>query len=64
MKIAAISEAGVRTAWSAAATAVVVGKESAGPPLRFVADKPFLFFVRDLRTGHVLFMGRVADPAA
>jgi serine protease inhibitor len=27
-------------------------------------DHPFLFFVRDRASGLVLFMGRVADPAA
>lgn len=48
---------------AAAATAVVVGEKSASEPKRFVADRPFLFFVRDLRTGHILFMGRVADPS-
>lgn len=48
---------------AAAATAVVMAKESAPMRTSFVADKPFLFFVRDLRTGHVLFMGRVTDPA-
>ncbi len=26
-------------------------------------DRPFLFFVRDLETGAVLFMGRVVDPS-
>jgi serine protease inhibitor len=25
-------------------------------------DRPFLFVLRDLRTGAVLFLGRVSDP--
>jgi len=25
-------------------------------------NKPFLYFVRDLQTGAILFMGRVTDP--
>jgi serpin B len=33
-----------------------------GPP-EFVADHPFLFFIRDNATGVVLLLGRVQDPA-
>ena len=28
----------------------------------FTADHPFLFFLRDLQTGVLLFQGRMADP--
>ena len=36
-----------------------------GPhPVQFVADRPFLFLVRDRSTGRVLFLGRVANPAS
>ncbi|MBL8741706.1 MAG: serpin family protein, partial [Myxococcales bacterium] len=50
---------------AAAASAVVMSTESAAPePLaRFDADHPFVFMIRDNRTGLVLFMGRVADPS-
>jgi serine protease inhibitor len=49
---------------AAAATAVVAQIEStaASEPTYFVADHPFLFFLRDQRTGAVLFAGRVVDP--
>lgn len=53
---------------AAAATGVVMVEiTSAGPrrePPRFFADHPFLFFLRDLRTGAILFAGRVVDPRA
>ncbi len=49
---------------AAAATAVVMASDEAvtDAPPRFVADHPFLFFLRDLRTGAILFAGRVVDP--
>jgi serpin B len=54
-------EAGVE---AAAATAVVMKRTAApgGLPKHFVADRPFAFLLRDVRTDLVLFAGRVADP--
>lgn len=52
---------------AAAATAVVMMERGIGPtdpPHPFVADHPFAFFLRDTRSGMVMFMGRVADPTA
>jgi serpin B len=46
---------------AAAATAVVVGVDSAPPMVR--ADHPFLFVVQDDLTGAILFVGRVTDPS-
>lgn len=49
---------------AAAATAVVMTRESAVQGPEFRADHPFLFLLRDAATGHVLFMGRVVNPNA
>jgi len=49
---------------AAAATAVVMKRETAMLPVQFNVDRPFLFFLRDAHTGAVLFMGRVVDPTA
>jgi serpin B len=50
---------------AAAATGAVVGVTSAAPPPKpkyFKADHPFLFLIRDHKTGSVLFLGRVENP--
>jgi serpin B len=49
---------------AAAATAVIVGVTSA--PLfdiTLTIDRPFMFMIRDLESGQILFIGRVLDPA-
>jgi serpin B len=49
---------------AAAATAVVMKMRSAPaePPPVFRADHPFLFLIRDKRSGCILFLGRVVNP--
>lgn len=46
---------------AAAATAMVLLKRSRAPV--FKADRPFLFLLRQINTGSILFMGRVMNPA-
>jgi len=59
----AVDEAGTE---AAAATAVIVGTTSApGEPLVEVTlDRPFIFLIRDIDTGAILFVGRVLNPGA
>ena len=49
---------------AAAATAVIMGTKSIrlDLPKVFMADRPFVFLIRDVRTGSILFIGRMADP--
>lgn len=50
---------------AAAATAVVARTGGAPPsaqPKDFIADHPFLFMIRDTKTGSLLFIGRFAKP--
>jgi serpin B len=57
-----VDEAGTE---AAAATAVMM-KLTAMPaePIKVTVDRPFIFAIRDIQTGALLFVGRVVDPGA
>jgi serpin B len=56
-----VDEAGTE---AAAATAVVVERVSAvAGTVRLTVDRPFLFALRDIETGAILFLGRITEPA-
>jgi len=58
-----VDEAGTE---AAAATAVVVGVVSmpVDEPVQVTVDRPFIFLIRDIETGAILFVGRVVNPSA
>jgi serpin B len=47
-----------------AATGALLAKGGKGeePPPVFRADHPFIFLIRDMRSGSILFLGRVMNP--
>lgn len=53
-----VDEKGTEAAAVTAAIAEIVSM-----PREFHADRPFFFLIRDNRSGAILFMGRISDPA-
>lgn len=60
-----INEEGTEaTAATAAPVALGIDESPPTPPPVFRADHPFLFLIRDVRSGTLLFIGRLTDPSA
>jgi serpin B len=56
-----VDEAGTE---AAAATAVVMELTAMPEVVEVSVDRPFIFLIRDIETGTVIFVGRVLDPGA
>jgi len=57
----AVDEAGTE---AAAATAVIMSLAAVPePPVEVTIDRPFVFLIRDIETGAILFVGRVLNPS-
>jgi len=57
-----VDEAGTE---AAAATAVIIGITAIpDEPVQVTVDRPFIFLIRDIETGAILFVGRVVNPIA
>ena len=54
----------VDEAGTEAAAATAAGVEISSLPPSVTIDRPFVFLIRDIETGAILFVGRVADPSA
>ena len=52
---------------AAVATAVIMVASSPGPKLEetvtVTIDRPFIFLIRDIETGAIMFTGRVLNPS-
>ncbi len=57
-----VDEAGTE---AAAATAIVMPTSAPpGAPVEVKIDRPFIFLIRDIQTGTILFIGRILNPSA
>lgn len=58
----AVDEDGTEAAAGSAVSLSVKGAKPPTPKLEVKLDRPFLYLIRDKRTGAILFMGKVTDP--
>lgn len=59
-----VDEAGSDSSAGTTVASAAGGQPATAGPVALQVDRPFLFFVRDVATGAVVFQGRVVDPSA
>jgi len=57
-----VNEEGTEAAAATAIGMTAAAMRMPAPAIVFSADHPFLFLIRDVKTGAILFLGRVEDP--
>ena len=57
-----VDEAGTEAA--AASAVIMVMSAMPSQPVEFKIDRPFVFFIRDIQTSSIIFVGRVLNPSA
>jgi serpin B len=57
-----VSEQGTEAAAATGISMVLATAHAPEPPVIFRADHPFLFLIRDTRSGVILFIGRLMKP--
>jgi serpin B len=59
-----VNEAGTEAAAASAVGMRALAVRVPTPPVPFRADHPFLFLIRDRRTGNLLFLGSLTQPSS
>jgi len=58
-----VNEEGTEAAAATAATMSMSAIRREAPPKEMKVDHPFFFFIRDVKSGSILFAGRIVDPS-
>jgi serpin B len=59
----AVDETGTEAAAGTAVIMMGAGAPAPGPVVHMIVDHPFIFLIRDIETGTILFVGRMMNPS-